>query len=462
MGAVLALRRLESPELVKFLSDSEELIVTEAARAIHDDFSVPAALPALGALLSTTSFQNEPLIRRAISANQRVGKEENLNHLIAYLGKTNTPEVLKTEALAAIGTWAKPSLLDRVDGRHRGEVSRDPALIRDQVKPVLVSQLGNKEESLRIESVKAAGKLGMTDVADLLLAKLKSDPSDLVKIQALNSLMTLNAPNLGEAISQAMSDNSQSVRVAGLSLLAETSLPNDQKVTLLTDIIQKRTIPEKQTALLTLSKLEGSKDFPIWKQVLADFDAGKLAEGTWVELEEAIEATSSAELKTEFAALLDKKAGDEPWKKYAGALAEGNGRRGRSIFFENQTAQCIRCHAYSDMGGNAGPALDNIGNVLSKEELLIALVEPSKRLAPGYGFVTLELNSGESVSGTLMTDLPEGVTVKVGTDEKVIPRKDIKSTKLAPSSMPAMGEQLSKRDIRDLVTYLGNLRQRSE
>ncbi|WP_332910498.1 HEAT repeat domain-containing protein [Algoriphagus boritolerans] len=83
MGAVLALRRLESPELVRFLSDSEELIVTEAARAIHDDFSVPAALPALGALLSTTPFQNEPLIRRAISANQRVGKEENLNHLIA-------------------------------------------------------------------------------------------------------------------------------------------------------------------------------------------------------------------------------------------------------------------------------------------------------------------------------------------------------------------------------------------
>lgn len=458
MGAVLALRRLESPELAKFLSDSEELIVTEAARAIHDDFSVPAALPALGALLSTTKFQNEALIRRAISANQRVGKEENLNHLIAYLGQPNSPEVLKTEALAAIGTWAKPSLLDRVDGRHRGEVARDPALIRDQVKPVLIAQLDKKEESLRIESVKAAGKLGMTDVADLLLAKLKSDPSDQVKIQALNSLMALNAPNLGEGISQAMGDNSQSVRVAGLSLLAETSLPNDQKIALLTDIIQKRTIPEKQTALLTLSKLEGSKDFPIWKQVLADFDAGKLAEGTWIELEEAIEATQSPELKTAFTSSLDKKAGEETWKKYAGALAEGNNRRGRSIFFENQTAQCIRCHAYNDMGGNAGPALDGIGNVLSREELLIALVEPSKRLAPGYGFVTLELNSGESVSGTLMTDLPEGVTVKVGTDEKLIPRKDIKSTKLAPSSMPPMGEQLSKRDIRDLVTYLSNLK----
>lgn len=462
MGAVLALRRLESPELVRFLSDSEELIVTEAARAIHDDFSVPAALPALGALLSTTPFQNEPLIRRAISANQRVGKEENLNHLIAYLGKTNSPEALKTEVLAAIGTWAKPSLLDRVDGRYRGEVTRDPALIRDQVKPVLIAQMDSRQESLRLESVKAAGKLGMVDVAGLLLSKLKSDPSDQVKIQALNSIMALNASNLGEAISQAMSDNSQSVRVAGLALLAETSLPKDQKVILLTDIIQNRTVPEKQTALLTLASLEGSKDLPVWKQILADFDDGKLPEGTWIELEEAITQTESSELKAEFTSLLDKRAGDEPWKKYAGALAEGNSRRGRNIFFENQTAQCIRCHAYNDMGGNAGPALDGIGNVLSKEELLIALVEPSKRLAPGYGFVTLELNSGESISGTLMTDLPEGVTVKVGTEEKLVPRKDIKSTQLAPSSMPAMGDQLSKRDIRDLVTYLGNLRRRFE
>ncbi|WP_332910499.1 hypothetical protein [Algoriphagus boritolerans] len=117
----------------------------------------------------------------------------------------------------------KASLLDRVDGRYRGEVTRDPALIRDQVKPVLIAQMDSRQESLRLESVKAAGKLGMVDVAGLLLSKLKSDPSDQVKIQALNSIMALNASNLGEAISQAMSDNSQSVRVAGLALLAETS-----------------------------------------------------------------------------------------------------------------------------------------------------------------------------------------------------------------------------------------------
>ena len=461
LGAVLALRRLESPELAKFLNDSDEYIVTEVARAIHDDFSVDAALPALGALLSTTTFQNEPLIRRAISANQRVGKEENLTHLMTFLGKSGVSEALKSEAIAAIGTWAKPSLVDRVDGRYRGEVTRDPSVIREKAKPVLVSQSSAKEESLRIESIKAIGKLGLTESSDLLLTKLKTDPSEAVKVQALNSLVAMNAPNLAEAISYAMSDNKEAVRVAGLGLLAQTSLPNDQKVTLLTDIIKKRTLPEKQTALLTLGSLEGSKDLPVWKTILADFDGGKLPEGTWIELEEAIEATTSADLKAQFDGLLDKKAGGETWKKYAGALAEGNPRRGRNIFFENQTAQCIRCHAYDDMGGNAGPALDAIGKTLSKEELLIALVEPSKRLAPGYGSVTIEMNSGEKITGMLMEDKKDIMNVKVGAETKEIQKKDIKSSQLAASSMPPMGTLLSKREIRDLVSYLTTLR-RSE
>lgn len=461
LGAVLALRRLESPELAKFLNDSDEYIVTEVARAIHDDFSVEAALPALGALLSTTSFQNEPLIRRAISANQRVGKDENLNHLITYLAKPGIPEILKKETIAAIGTWAKPSLVDRVDGRYRGEVTRDPSSIKGKVQPVLVSQASAKEEALRVESIKAIGKLQINESADLLLSKLKSDPAEAVKVQALNSLVAMNAANLSEAISFAMSDNAEAVRVAGLGLLAQTSLPNDQKVTLLTDIIKKRTLPEKQTALLTLGGLEGSKDLPVWKTILADFDAGKLPEGTWIELEEAIAATTSADLKTQFDGLLEKKAAGEAWKKYAGALAEGNARRGRNIFFENQTAQCIRCHAYDDMGGNAGPALDAIGKTLSKEELLIALVEPSKRLAPGYGTISIEMASGEKVTGTLLEEKKDSMSFKVGSDTKEILKKDIKSSQMAASSMPPMGTLLTKRELRDLVTYLTTLR-RSE
>ncbi len=461
MGAVLALRRLQSAELAKFLNDKEEDIVTEAARAIHDDLSVPAALPALAAILASTPFSNEPLIRRAISANHRLGKEENLNAVIAFLAKSGISQPLKQESLAALGTWAKPSVLDRVDGRYRGEVSRDAALVKRKVAATLETQAKSPAVELRKESLKAMGKLGMTEMADFLYGKLKSDPSQEVKVEALQALVAMSAPNLSEAISYAMRDVSEAVRVAGLGLIAQTSLPNDQKVPLLMEILKKRTLAEQQTALITLGSLVGSKDFKEWTSILEDFKLGKLPEGTWVELEEAVLATGSANLKTQYEALLDQKAGGEPWKKYAGALAEGNVERGRNIFFQNQTAQCIRCHAYDDMGGNAGPALDNIGKTLSKQDLLIALVEPSKRLAPGFGTITLTLVAGDKVTGLLLEDKKDSMRVQVGSEVKEIAKKEIASTALGASSMPPMGTLLSKREIRDLVSYLSTLK-RSE
>jgi putative membrane-bound dehydrogenase-like protein len=461
MGAVIALRRLASPELAKFLADAEEDIVTEAARAIHDDLSVPAAMPKLAALLATTPFSNEPLIRRVISANQRLGKEENLNYVLGYLAKPGVSEALKKESLATLGTWASPSVLDRVDGRYRGEVTRDPALIKQKVAATLELQAKSSAVELRRESIKAMGKLGMVDMADFLFGKLKTDPSQEVKVEALNSLVVMNASNLSDAIAYAMRDVSEGVRVAGLGLIAQTSLPNDQKVPLLMDILKKRTLAEKQTALLTLGSLEGSKDFKEWSTILEDFKLGKLPEGTWIELEESILATGSANLKTQYESLLEQKAGGEAWKKYVGALAPGNIEKGRNIFFQNQTAQCIRCHAYDDMGGNAGPALDNIGKTLSKEDLLIALVEPSKRLSPGYGSVTLTLVAGTKVTGLLLEDNKDSMRVKVGTEVKEIAKKDIASSALGASSMPPMGTLLTKRDIRDLVSYLSTLK-RSE
>ena len=458
MGAVIALRRLQSPELAKFLGDKEEDIVTEAARAIHDDLSVPAAMPKLAALLATTPFTNEPLIRRVISANQRLGKEENLNYVLAYVAKPGISDALKIESLATLGTWASPSVLDRVDGRYRGEVTRDPAQIKPKVAATLEMQAKSSAVELRRESIKAMGKLGMSEMAEFLFGKLKTDPSQEVKVEALNSLVVMNASNLSDAISYAMRDVSEGVRVAGLGLIAQTSLPNDQKVPLLMEILKKRTLAEQQTALLTLGSLPGSTNFKEWTAILEDFKLGKLPEGTWIELEEAVLATGSAPLKASYETLLEEKAGGEPWKKFVGALAPGNALKGRNIFFQNQTAQCIRCHAYDDMGGNAGPALDNIGAILSKEELLVALVDPSKRLSPGYGSITVNLVGGSKITGILMEEKKESYWIQVGTEKKEIAKKEVASSTMAASSMPPMGGLLSKREIRDLVSYLSTLK----
>src|SRR5690606_16453886 len=134
IAAVLVLRRLKNDQIALFLKDKDEYIVTEASRAINDDLSIEDALPALASLLNEDRFTSEPLLRRSINAALRVGGEKELDLLIQFAKKPGISNILRSEALAALGTWASPSVLDRVDGRYRGEVKRDPNTVRQKIE----------------------------------------------------------------------------------------------------------------------------------------------------------------------------------------------------------------------------------------------------------------------------------------------------------------------------------------
>ncbi|MEB2784173.1 HEAT repeat domain-containing protein [Algoriphagus persicinus] len=458
LGAVLALRRMADPGITAFLADKDEYIVTEVARAINDDFSIEGALPALGDLLVTTSFENEPLIRRAISANLRVGTQKSQDNLKNYIAKPGVNSILKAEAIATLGTWAKPSVLDRVDGRNRGSVERDLAPIQESVKATLLGALNDRNEIVREAGVKAIGKLKIADAESKLVALLKNDQSENVRVAAILALSSANPESISEPIEIAMKDNSRAVRVVGLDLLTKTDIPQDLMVNLLQDVIQNRTTAEKQAALLSLGNLENSAELPLWNTLLDDLSKNKLQNEVMIELEEAIDATKSPELRTKYNQVQETRTKGDLVALYSGALEGGSVRAGRNIFFQNQTAQCIRCHGYDDMGGVAGPHLNGIANRATKTELLEALINPSKRLAPGYGFVQLELKDGTSVSGTLMEDREDGVVLKVGAKpDTLIINSSIAERKNSPSSMPDMKELLSKREIRDLLSFLGTM-----
>src|SRR5690606_38250840 len=83
LASVVALRRLRAPEVAAYLSDRDAFVVAEAARAIHDDLSISDALPALAELL-TPSQRNEPVLRRALNANFRLGTPAAAKRLLAF------------------------------------------------------------------------------------------------------------------------------------------------------------------------------------------------------------------------------------------------------------------------------------------------------------------------------------------------------------------------------------------
>jgi quinoprotein glucose dehydrogenase len=460
IAAVVALRRMKDPGISAFLKDADEFVVTEAARAINDDLSIEGALPALGDLLATTTFTNEALLRRAINANLRVGTDKAMQNLIGYAAKDGAPAAMRAEAIATLSTWAKPSVVDRVDGRFRGEIRRDSAGVKNQSAEALIKLSAHKDQTIRLAAVKAAGKLRIEAASDALFARLKGDNQADVRSEALKAMAKMNSPRIGDAIKVALADKDKSVRVTGLDLLEKLTIPKELMVSLLTDVIKTKTPEEKQAALVTLGKLPVQNTQPVLEQLLTSYAGGKLPDEVNLELAEAIEGTKSAPLIARYKEITSKLSPDDTLKAaYAGALLGGDADRGRRIFFNHQTAQCLRCHSFDDMGGTAGPRLNGVAKRLTRQQLLEALVNPSARLAPGFGNVSLELKNGKKISGILQGEKDQELTIKVGDKPDTLIRKDqvVKRTN-AMSSMPPMPYLLTKKEIRDVVSFLATLK----
>jgi putative membrane-bound dehydrogenase-like protein len=459
IAAVVALRRMQHPGVANFLKDKDEYIVTEAARAINDDLSIKEALPALGNVLQDPRFKDEALLRRAINANLRVGTPEAMQNLINYSMKEGAPVAMRAEAVDALSTWAKPSVVDRVDGRYRGVIKRDPVLVKNNATDALLKISEHQEAPIRLSAVKAIGKLKIEQASPQLFARLKSDKQPEVRIEALRALAATEDAQLGKAVEQALSDKEKSVRVAGLDMMGDMDIPKDLMASLLSDVIEKRTPEEKQAAVLTLGTLPVENTEPVFAQLLTKMENGKLPKEIHLELADAIDSTGSQQLIARHKEITSKQTpGAATAASFEGSLFGGDAEKGRRIFFSHQTAQCIRCHSYDDMGGNAGPRLNGISKKLTRTQLLEALIDPSARLAPGYGVVTVELKNGQTVSGVLQGEKDNGILVKVGGQpDTLILKNDIAKRINASSSMPNMQHLLTKKEIRDVVSFLSTL-----
>ena len=458
IAAVVALRRMSNPEIAVFLNDTDEFVVTETARAINDDLSIKDALAALGNLLTKTQFTNEALIRRAINANLRVGNEQALQNLIDYSSKENNPEKMRAESIETISTWSKPSVLDRVDGRYRGVILRDSLALKNKVGASVVQLLKSKEFVVRASAIKAIGKLSIKEGANTLMEMLKKDTSATVRVEALKAIASMQDARISDAIKIATADKDKMVRVAGIGFLKKMNISQELMVSLLSEVIQTKTTEEKQESLLTLGKLSIKNTRPVFESLLHQMETNQLPPDILLELSEAIDSSRAPELISRYKTASSKLSKDALTAAYAGALYGGDADKGTRLFFKGESAQCIKCHAYDDKGGNAGPRLNGVAKRLSRQLILESLINPSARLAPGYGVVNLTLKSGQSVAGILESENNKSIILKAGNNQKqVIAKNDISKRENAASSMMEVKDYLTKKEIRDLVSFLSTL-----
>jgi quinoprotein glucose dehydrogenase len=476
LAAVVALRRMRDAGVARFLADADELVVAEAARAINDDGGIVAALPQLAASLSEARFTNEPLLRRAISASLRVGTTGAVKHVATFAANSARPEPLRVEAIAALGVWGAPSTMDRVDGYYLASAPppasaaekglptpvatagqstggrRDGAEARAALQELIAAQ-SKAENAMTTPAIKvaiadAAARLELTAVAPMLLAQLKTDPAQEVRLASLRALQTLKAGNMDELMQIALADKDPAIRKAALGILPGMAMSEAAKVQHLSTAIKGGTLPEKQGAIQVLGTLKSAEARKALTGFVAELTAGTLAPDLQVDVLEAVEASGDAKLGAALEAHQKSRKAETLVAAFRpGLLTGGDPRRGVQVIMQNPAAECTRCHSAFGQGSNVGPDLTKIGGTLTREQILEALLEPNARIAPGYGTVSLTLRDGQVV---VMAGTPPA--------ERRVPKSEIAQRSNPVSAMPPMGLILKPREIRDIVEFLSTLK----
>ncbi len=461
-AALLALRRSGDAGAAGFLADGEEFIATDAARAIHDDDSIAAALPALAAALVLTSYENEAFIRRAVNANFRLGDDHSAERLAVYTLKKQAPLPLRRDALQALSMWADLPEIDRIEGRYRELSKRDLGAAAKLVEPHLGSLLADKESGIRELAMRVATTLKVPIDPEILLTVVKGTANaSALRLEALNALEKQGSTQLAAAVDAGLASSSRRLRVRALRLLAAI---DSQKAVQRAAVILKKDadVFEGQQVFVTLSGM-GNKQAD---QVLTEW-AEKLANGG-VKPELLLDVITAAQVRAEsvpkIKSALDefgkiRKPGDLVASFYE-CLEGGDPEEGKDIFMNHIAAQCVRCHKYNNgKGSTIGPNLKSIGRLKDRRYILESVLNPQAVITPGYGTISVTLKNGDTVAGQFRKETKKEIEVRDADNKTIKVAVDqIKERSPVISTMPPMSALLKKHEIRDVVAYLATLK----
>jgi quinoprotein glucose dehydrogenase len=458
-GAVVALRRLKSPQVAAFLKDADKSIVLEAARAIYD-VPIPEAMPALAALATERRLTDRNLLLRVVNAHYRLGEPANATVLAALAADATANEAGRKEALSVLTIWANPAPKDRLLYLWRPLANRpaDPAAAA--LTPLISTILANGSGPVQEAAAVAASRLGLKGAADALLAiAVNVQAGKAARIESLRALAAMKDPRLAQAAREAITDRDTKLRAEALKALVSADAAAALKT--ISEILSSNApASEKQGAVAALAESRTPEAEKLIGGLFDDLIAGKLAPEVQLDVYEAGKKRPGLSgMLQRWKASLPK--GDD-LAAYRMALAGGDAERGKKIFREHATAQCFKCHKCEGGDSLVGPELTKIGAQKDRAYLLESIVYPNKHIAEGFQIVVLELTDGATVAGRLLSDSKGELKVETvdGTGKPqtvVVAASKVKTRTSAPSPMPEIiRDQLTQNELRDVIEYLAN------
>ncbi len=457
IGAVLALRHQASAKLSSFLNDKHELVATEAARAINDDFSIPAAMEALAKSLTTSTIKTEAFLRRAINANLRLADKASAERLTAYVLNKEHDDAMRMQALWSVGYWLSPPEHDRVDNRYRELKPGKKQDAHTSFANIYKTIETESNSELKAMIITVAGKLSYTQAEDSVFKYVQGNHNKAIRIAAMASLGLMESSRITEAINIVMEDSDVDLRKEAQKMLNQSNFSDDNKLAIIEKILATATIEEKQTALNALSKVKSEKAITLLASQIKQLH--RLEKGIQLDVLTAAKAQENEKLNELVTQYESAKPADDKLAAYVESLYGGDAQKGKNILAFNDAAQCLRCHKIQGYGGEVGPALDKIGAELSREELLLSLVDPNSRIAPGFGSIYFTLTDDTELSGIVETETTTSIVVKdpAGKTHELL-KSNIKNQENLPSGMLSQETILKKTEIRDLVEFLVSLK----
>jgi quinoprotein glucose dehydrogenase len=435
--------------LEALLRDSSPDVVAEAARAIYDTTADESG--ALAALLENNPSATPPALRRAITANRRVGDEASLIRLARFSADSSRPNSLRLAALEALASLKSSEPLDPVDGHYAplkaltisGELATKLSSILTPLAndPQLSKVAGSALDAVETKQGSAA------------LTKQALDPAldASRRLTALQHLKDSGDAAWTATASALLKESSPALR-SGAAALLRDAMPGLVLTYVEETGLKSPDLAERQATVRLLASLPDAK--PVLDGLLAELVAGQLDPALQLEVIESASALQLDSLREAQAALAAK----GPLGKWSHALAGGNAAAGKKIFEENLSANCTACHRIDAEGSNVGPPLTKVG-ATGREHLLESLVTPQARVASGYGMMTATKKDGATVAGSLVEEKDGKLILAQADGSKLeVPLADIASKTAPISTMPPMDAILKPTELRDLIEFLSTLK----
>ncbi len=385
------------------------------------------------------------IMRRICDLSEPALREKHLNHAMTVLG-----------GLASESNLANAALDGLIAGFRAKAVP--PTIPLEPVFAKLTANPAIADKARRLATL-----LGDTSASRILIGRVNDSAAPLEeRLKGIQAARETKDDAARLALLQLLRSEKASQPLLAAGVQALSVFGGDEIGYAMTDAWKNFTLPTRRAAadvLVTRSKWSRALMAAIENKVADPQDVSATARRALARSADATVVDHANRILGKYRATGEDKLKLIADKRRVVLASEGDAANGHEV----AKRACFVCHKLYGEGADVGPDLSGVGRS-SLEALLHNIIDPNEVVGNGYGTTEVELKDGRSVTGRIVEDAPTRLRlVASGPTEYILARTEIAEASGKPairtselSLMPEGLEQISDKDLRDLVWFLLN------